>query len=195
MLVLPVCTEVLVMILSRTVRALIMFILHAIDYETLFWVLITWAKCNAQGWNCLCFISHSDSSLNSKSQQSCHFCRSDEKELAAIFSCFSLSLKVIEDFQHYYVLKLEVVLGKKVDSRNQRVVFPAPRKMLAGFLHGVCKSFCLLLLKMLTSLSFDLCYMQWVQSPRNSHFIVSTLCLNLTHFVGNHCSLSLALRS
>lgn len=164
MLVLPVCTEVLVMTFSHTVWALIMFILHTIDYETLFWVLI-WAKFNAQGWNCLCFICHSDSSLNSKSQQCCHFCRLDEKELAAIFNCFSLSLKVIEDFQHYYVLKLEVVLGKKVDSRNQRVVFPAPRKMLAGFLHGVCKSFCLLLLKMLTGLSSSLlCYMHWVQS-------------------------------
>lgn len=150
-----------------------MFILYIGDYEALLWVLITWPKFNPQSWNCLWAISHSDSSLNAKCQQYCHFCRVDEKKLVARLNEFLCHF--LEILQCYCCLKLEVVVGKKVDSRSERAVFPAPGK-ICDFINRACLGFCLLFLKMLKGLaSYLLCHVHWVQSSYNSNFSVSTL--------------------
>lgn len=102
------------------------------------------------------------------------FLRVGEKELVARFNEFLCH--ILEIFQFYSALKLEVVVGKKVDSGNQRAVFPAPGKILCDFIHGVCLGFCLLFLQMLKGLaSYLFCHMQCVQSSHNSHSSVSTL--------------------
>lgn len=121
------------------------FMLYTDDYEALLWVLITWPKFNPQSWNCLWVISHSDSSLNAKCQQWCHFCRVDEKELVARSDEFLCNF--LEILQFCYFLKLEVVVGKKVNSRNQRAVFSARGEVLCDFINRICLVFCLLFLK------------------------------------------------
>lgn len=162
-----------------------MFILYSGDYEALLWVLITWPKCNPQSWNCLWVISHSDSSLNAKCQQCCHFCRADEKKLVAGFNEFLGH--ILEILQFYYALKLEVVVGKKVDSRKQRAVFPGPGKILCDFIHRVCLGFCLLFLKMQKGLAScfvtcNECKVHIIPTPVFPHL------LYLMSFRENHCS-------